>query len=386
MKILHVISSLDPASGGPPRIALRLAAASAQLEHNVTILSYDTPSARTQIEQEIAEVPGASLLRRITLPAPDRFERLFALRAGKELNKVVANFDMIHVHNIWDSINRQAFTVARKQGVPYAILANGMLDPWSLQQKSWKKRLALSLGIRQMLNRAAFLHVGNLDEKIGVERLGLLAPVEIIPNGINPQEFDPLPEQGQFYAAHPELNGQPFVLFLSRLHYKKGLDYLAAAYVKIAPHHPMVHLVVAGPDDGARESFEREIHAAGLRERVHVVGPIYGRERFHILRDAACFCLPSRQEGFSIAILEAMACGTPVVISQNCHFPEVAESGAGEVVPLEVPAIASALDRVLSDGALRARMGTAGQALVHRQYTWPQVARQTLAAYERALK
>jgi glycosyltransferase involved in cell wall biosynthesis len=116
---------------------------------------------------------------------------------------------------------------------------------------------------------------------------------------------------------------------------------------------------------------------------VHIVGPLYGRDKIAALVDAACFCLPSRQEGFSLAVTEALACGVPPVISQACHFPEVAEVGAGEVVPLEAGAVAAALARVLSDPQRHDRMAAAGRELVASRYTWSRVAAQTVEAYRR---
>jgi glycosyltransferase involved in cell wall biosynthesis len=181
------------------------------------------------------------------------------------------------------------------------------------------------------------------------------------------------------------LAGRPYILFLSRLHYKKGLDFLAAAFEKLAPRHPQVQLVVAGPDEGAAEPFRQQIAAAGLTDRVHMTGPIFSADRYTALVDCACFCLPSRQEGFSIAILEAMACARPVVITSACHFPEVATAGAGEVVPLEVHALTQALDRILADPARAASMGQTARELVMKSYTWPAISAQLVEAYQRHL-
>ncbi len=179
------------------------------------------------------------------------------------------------------------------------------------------------------------------------------------------------------------MDGWPFGLFLSRLHHKKGLDYLADAFALVAAQFPEARLVVAGPDDGARGPFEQRVRAAGLAGRVHLVGPLYGPAKFAAMVDATCFCLPSRQEGFSVAVTEAMACGLPVVISDACHFPEVAEVGAGEVVPLEGDRVAQALRRVVGDPELRRSMGEAGRQLVRSRFTWPRVAEQCVAAYGR---
>ncbi len=234
-----------------------------------------------------------------------------------------------------------------------------------------------------MLDHAAFLHVLNIDEGRLIEPLKLATPNAIIPNGIFSEEIATLPPKGNFYAKNPQLKERPFILFLSRLHYKKGLDYLADAFRIVASQCPDVQLVVAGPDGGEKEPFERCIAETGLKDRVHVVGPIYGPDKFAAFSDCACFCLPSRQEGFSMAIVEALACRVPVVITEPCHFPEVAAAGAGEVVPLVAQAIGQALVRVLSDGDLRERMGQAGRDLVWSRYTWLKIAEQSIDAYQR---
>jgi glycosyltransferase involved in cell wall biosynthesis len=260
-----------------------------------------------------------------------------------------------------------------------------MLDPWSLSQKRWKKRMALALGYRAALNRAAFLHVLNADEQRLIAPLQLTTRSVVLPNGVFIEELEPLPSRGAFRTRHPSLGAAPFVLFLSRLHPKKGLDVLAEAFAEVARRRSDVHLVVAGPDDGAQGDFQRRVTAAGIGSRVQVVGPLYGRDKLAALVDAACFCLPSRQEGFSVAITEALACGVPVVISEACHFPEVAAAGAGVVVALEPSRIAEALELTLAHPAQAARMGAAGSALVRANYTWDAIAAKTLSAYQAPL-
>ena len=260
-----------------------------------------------------------------------------------------------------------------------------MLDPWAMRQKTWKKRLALTLGYRRMLNDAAFLHFLNADERALAERLHLNSPTRVLPNGIFLEELDPLPEKGAFRAAHPELAGARLVLFLSRLHYKKGLDFLADAFAIVGREFADAHLVVAGPDDGAKASFESQIARLGIADRVHLVGPIYAAQKLAALRDCDCFCLPSRQEGFSLAVTEAMACEAPVVISTECHFPEVKEFGAGIIAELNAAAIAAAIASVLRDPAAARQMGQNGRNLVVSRFTWPKVAKEMIDNYRQAM-
>jgi glycosyltransferase involved in cell wall biosynthesis len=144
--------------------------------------------------------------------------------------------------------------------------------------------------------------------------------------------------------------------------------------------------MVVGPDEGAKEPMLRRANELGVASQVDVVGPLYGREKYAALVDAAAFCLPSRMEGFSIAILEALACSCPVVISENCHFPEVMRHGAGDVVPLAVDRFTESLRRVLQVPDLGPSMGRKGRSMVESLYTWPTIASELLARYERCLR
>jgi glycosyltransferase involved in cell wall biosynthesis len=256
-----------------------------------------------------------------------------------------------------------------------------MLDPWSLAQKKWKKKLAMALGRRRALQQAAFIHTLNTDEADLIQPLRLGTPCVTIPNGVFLSEIDPLPAPGTFRKRFPELGEHPFVLFLSRLHYKKGLDYLAAAFAFLAAKFPDLRLVVAGPDDGARTLFEKEIATYNLTHRVLLPGGLYGPDKFAALVDAACFCLPTRQEGFSVAVLEALASSTPVVITPECHFPDVERVGAGYIAELNAQSVAACLEKILSNPNARQTLGAAGRRLIETEYLWEKVAASTIAHY-----
>jgi glycosyltransferase involved in cell wall biosynthesis len=382
MKVAHVIPSLDPATGGPPVVAARLAAAQSALGCQVNLISYRFPEAQTNVEADLRTIPGIVQVRLDFLPPLTRKERFLAWDARKRLEPLVRGVDVIHLHGVWDPLIYAASTVAERLEIPYVLTPHGMLDPWAIAQKGWKKRLALVFGYRKMLNQAVFLHYLNSDERDLVKDLGLTSKGEVIPNGIFLQELDPLPAKGTFRAARPAMDGKPFVFFLSRLHYKKGLDFLADAFAKVAQRFPDAQLVVAGPDGGARQNFESQVKQLKIEERVHVIGPIYGPEKLAALVDCNCFCLPSRQEGFSLAVTEAMACGAPVVISTSCHFPEVKQAGAGIICELDAKTIADGIITILGDAALASKMGKAGREMITSRYTWPSVAGQMIVAYE----
>lgn len=382
VRIIHVVTALDPAGGGPPQVAIRLAAAQAARGHEVHVVCYASTADQGRVAAQIEHVPHRDRVRLHPVLDPGRAELVSGGRARRALGELTPRSDFVHIHGVWGAILRAAADTARGSGVPYCFRPAGMLDPWSLAQKRWKKKLALAFGYRSVMNGASFIHALNDDEKRLLAPLLLRAPVVVVPNGVFMDELVPLPPAGTFRAARPDLGGAPFVLFLSRLHHKKGLDVLAEAFILLARRRDDVRLVVAGPDEGEQRGFAERIAAGGMKHRVHLVGPLYGREKLAALVDAACFCLPSRQEGFSVAITEALACGVPVVISEACHFPEVAATGAGVITPLDPTAIAAALAGVLADPSTAARMGAAGAALVRARFTWEAVAERTLALYD----
>lgn len=379
MRILHAIPMLDPRAGGPPAVVLRIAAGQAALGHKVYLAHPPVgPDREADTLKSYQSIPGIEGVEFVEFD-PSFANILGWIKRDPNLPKV----DVAHLHAAWEPCLQGVARWATRSRIPYGFAPHGMLDVWSLKQKKWKKRLALALGWRRVFNRAAFIHALNRDEQDGLRPVGLTPPTEIIPNGIFMREIEPFPEPGRFRAAHPEIGSDPYILFLSRLHYKKGLDYLADAFAEVSRVRPEARLVVAGPDDGERAAFEQRIAQHRLSARTHVIGPIYGRAKYEAMTDAACFCLPSRQEGFSVAITEALALSCPVVITKECHFPEVAEAGAGFVTGLDASEVAAGILKLLSDPAGAREMGRRGNSLVRERFTWERIAQQTLDAYRR---
>jgi glycosyltransferase involved in cell wall biosynthesis len=174
------------------------------------------------------------------------------------------------------------------------------------------------------------------------------------------------------------------VLHLGRINFKKGLDILVDSFSRIAKSRPDVHLVIAGPDeDGYGAKVRRWLQEKGVAGRATFTGMLAGDLLLAALRDASVFALPSYSENFGIAVIEAMACGVPVVISNKINIcREVRESGAGLVTPCDAVAFADALGTVLADVSLRTSMGQKGRQLVREHFSWLNVASKLEAAYE----
>ncbi|MGE5609763.1 MAG: glycosyltransferase, partial [Bacillota bacterium] len=238
----------------------------------------------------------------------------------------------------------------------------------------------------KMLNKSAGLVLGNEEESRLIAPLKLKAPVVVAPlNAMFPEEVADLPAPDAFGKRFPKLQGRRFIIFLGRFHYKKGVDYLAEAFALFSQGNSDVDLVMVGVDDGAEADFRERIARHKLTDRVHMLGPLHGPAKWEAFSAADCFTLPSHQEGFSIAITEALACGVPVVITKNCHFDEIEEAGAGRVVELNAEAIAAAFSAVLSNQTTRQSMAAAARNLIATRFSCHTMGQKVVEAYQRAL-
>jgi glycosyltransferase involved in cell wall biosynthesis len=252
-----------------------------------------------------------------------------------------------------------------------------MLVPELIERRNRLPKMAwLRFMERENLAQADAVHFTSDLERLDAERLGIqVRRAEIIPNGI---------ELGDALVPLGEGDQQPpYVLHLGRIHWKKGLDRLVRA-MKLAPD---LHAVFAGNDeDGCGDELARLAGECGVAGRIRWAGPVYGAEKWRLLRGARMLVLPSHSENFGNAVLEAMAAGIPVVVSPGVGLAAaVRASGCGIVVDPEPQALAAALGRLWSDAGLRSTMGRRGRALAEGEYAWPRVAARTAELYRSVL-
>jgi len=300
-----------------------------------------------------------------------------------DLEAVVRGAAVVHLHGLWQGHARRGARAARRAGVPYVMAAHGMAEPWALRQKAWKKRLYTALVEGKNLRRAACLHALSRPEIGHLRAIAPDAPVCFVPNGVNLAPFDDLPPRTALESVHPELAGKFVVLFYGRLHAKKGLDLLADALAAVGRDHPTLHLLLAGNDDGALGPFRARCEALGVAHQVTVVGHVSGARSRQVWGAADAFVLPSYSEGFSMAVLEALACRLPALVTTACHFPELAEADGGLVVEPTADGVTAGLRNLLERSAAdRAGLGSRGRALVEARYTWEQQGRRLAEVYQ----
>lgn len=376
LSVLHIVPHVPglPAAASGPMTVLRglippLAAAGVS-GAVATVTENDNAASRFAIPE--TDTPVHSF----PTTAPARLWTGYAPRLSPFLNGHLrtGRFQLVHIHEIWHYPSFAASRAARRHNIPVIISFHGDLDAWRLRYKRLKKAIYMRLVQDKAIRSAAALHALTGAEKARIRQLGYSQPVFVCPNGADiPDAANP--GDDAFLRRYPQLAGKRVILFMGRIHPMKGVDLLARSFADLAGRFPDAVLLVAGPDqDGTRAPMEAILRAGGVRDRALFTGMLTGSDKQAALRQSHLFVLPSYSEGFSTAVIEAMAAGLPVVISEQCNFPEAAAHSAGFVVPTARDAISEAVGALLSDPARRRRMAGNARALVADCYTWPAIA------------
>jgi glycosyltransferase involved in cell wall biosynthesis len=333
MNVLHTVASLHPKHGGPSYTVPRLSRALA--ETGITVALH------------VSELSGLC-----------------------NLNGYVPT--LLHDHGLWLPSNHAAAAVARQACIPRVVSPRGMLEPWALRHRRWKKCLAWYAYQRRDIQSAAVLHVTSEAEAESVRDLGLRTPLAIIPNGVDLLEA----------RAVPERPGPRRALFLSRLHPIKGLPLLVEAWARVQP--PRWELILAGPDERRhRVEVEALVRRLGLNRSVRFLGPVAGEDKEGLYHSVDLFVLPTHSENFGLVVAEALAAGLPVITTKGAPWAALETHRCGWWTEIGAEPLAAALREAtaLPDETRRA-MGERGRTYVREHLSWDHVASQMRAVYE----
>jgi glycosyltransferase involved in cell wall biosynthesis len=263
------------------------------------------------------------------------------------------------------------------------------LDPWSMKQKPLRKRVFWQGGIKKMLSAAAAIHYTTDAEQQAVENTLGLNHGCVVPLGVEMKPMGRELAEMKLAERFPELRGHPYVLVLSRLHPKKGLEVLQDAFLSLAQIEDFkrVRLVLAGEGDESYVQFlKTRIQHAPAAQSILFPGWLAGERKDAVLQNASLLALPSRQENFGVCVMESLACGVPVLVSPQVNLAEQIQiAGAGWIAELDETGLKTAMIEALSSATERARRGKAGQELAKR-FTWPIVATQLNELYQSIAK
>lgn len=373
MKVLHVVPAVAPRYGGPSEAAIRMAAALSTEGAEILLATTDAdgPGRLPVATGSVLDYRGVPTIFFPRLPG----ESLkLSPSLARWLRGNAGGFDLLHVHSVFSHASIAAGAAARDAGVPYIVRPLGQLDGWSLAQHALRKRAFLATVGRRLLRGAAVLHWTDESEQAAVPRLVRPGPGFVVPLGV---------DDALFQESAPSSRAK-VILFLSRLHPKKNVEGLLEAFRDVGVVAAGWSLVIAGDgEDDYVQDLRTRVAAESRAGRVELAGWLGGDEKIRALKRAAVLVLPSRQENFGIAVAEAMAAGTPAIVTAAVALAgAIARARAGWVVPDGPTGLRDALAEAMLSEDERRRRGEAARDLAMRRFRWSAVAKAMMAEYD----
>lgn len=360
--VVHVvifIDTLDSKAGGPQQSVLDLCRALPHLAVRLTIVTF-----------ERADFPftEASNLHIVEMADSRRPGDLISGSGRRRLAEILSRADLLHLHGIWGLYNAQAARLARQLAKPYVVTAHGMLDHWSMKQRALKKRIYLAMIGRRYLEHATCVLATAIGEKRQISEQFPTIRTEILP-----YVFDEMPfkhRAARHRAGAEKILGlaptdRRRILFLSRLHYKKGLHTLIDSLAILKRRGNAPQLIIAGAGNEAYESLIREqIRDNNLEDDVIFLGHVTGEKKFAAFEACDLLTIPTSQENFGIVFVEAMASGLPVLTTQGTDIWNELQSAGAHVADGAPEPFAAAIEAALAEGAALAQRGLDGREWV----------------------
>jgi glycosyltransferase involved in cell wall biosynthesis len=327
------------------------------------------------------------------LEAPSRPLGLFAKTQLAAIEPHIRSADVLHLHACWTTANNQLARMALRTKTPYVLSVHGMLDDWCMAQKTPKKKIYLALGGRATLEQAALIHCtaqAELDQSRKWYPRGTGTVVPLIFD-LEPYRALPGPEHADITfgpAGSGDLDpAVPTVLFLSRIHFKKGVDVLIDAAAELKRRAVSFRVLIAGSGEGDYEAEMRaRIASRGLQHDVRMLGLVTGHTKVSLYQAARVLAIPTSQENFGFVFPESLACETPVITTRGVDiWPELEASGGAIIADRTPQAFADAIATLLTDPARAASMGSRGRQWVLSHLNPDAIAAQFEGMYHAAI-
>lgn len=386
MKILHVAHFFYPclSAGGVVNASYQIAKMQAR-DNSVKVISSDACKKRLKFENGRYDVDVDGIKVDYFKNISNRFKLATMLDtplgAIFRIKNQIRDFDVVHVHEHRQTLSIIACYFARRYGIPYVVQAHGSVLPF-FQKEGLKNIFDKVFGFK-ILHGASKVFALTEVEKEQYLKMGVKEDrIEIVPLGINIEEYSNLPEGGIFREKFNISKDDKLIIFIGRVHEIKGLDLLIDAFKELADSVSDVKLAIVGPDDGYMDALNLRIAECGLSDKVIVTGPLYKREKQEALVDCDLFVMPSKYESFTTSGLEAMACGKPLVLTKNNHIHDWVDGSVGLACDDDKMSLKDAMAEVLFDEELSKKFGMNGRRLIQEKYNWDMINEQILNIYE----
>lgn len=385
MKVLTFIQDIDNTHGGPSRSVPMLVKGLAEVGVDITLMTFCSDDMNTHA------LEGTSAKLKVWESGA----------SSKEIEEYILaeKFDLIQMQSMWAKSYHHVAQIAHKHNIPYLITPRGMLEPWSLSQKKWKKKLALMLYQMKDLQRAACIFTTAEMEAQHVRELGVKAPMSVIPNGI----------ETDGYACRTTMDGvKKQILFLSRVHVKKGIEILIESFNNLRAvdstssptdnFRDWTVVIVGNGEEEYIESLKLKVKSLELEDCIKILPPVFGEAKTKLYQESSLFCLPSYSENFGMVIAEAMSCGVPAITTNGTPWQllngDCTTMGAsldmlgddkrtGWCIELSVENLENTLREAMSmDPAALYEMGQRGSRMINENFNYQSVAKKTKELYE----
>jgi glycosyltransferase involved in cell wall biosynthesis len=379
MRVLQVYRSLNTKVGGPARSIPDLSRELTRIGCETSILTFDNGG------PSIADSIGSAKIILTRLSKNEMLSTIFC--AHTSFKKIHEKFDIIHLHGIWPLLNCLSFRWANKNNTPVVVSPAASLQCWELNESlvsQVKKRIAWTFYSRKILMKSHAVNVTSKMELDSIKNSGIPFTSALIPIGINLNEFGNLPPLNKFYELYPNLKNHRILLFVSRLHPKKGLFMLAKAWGKLALEFPEWHLLIVGPDEKShRKKIEKILSTFNVEKSYTFTGHLIGDARLSVYGAADLFVLPSFSENFGIVVPEALYSGIPVITTTETPWINIEKEHCGWIIPPETNKLEKILRKSMAmPSNERMTMGLNGKRLVEREYDSGYIARRMKTLYE----
>ncbi len=386
MKILHVAHFFYPclSAGGVVNASYQIARMQAR-DNSVKVISSDACKERLKFEESRYDVDIDGIKVDYFKNISNRFKLATMLDtpigAIFRIKNQIRDFDVVHVHEHRQTLSIIACYFARRYGIPYVVQAHGSVLPF-FQKEGLKNIFDKVFGFKILHGASKVFALTEVEKeqylKMGVEE----DRIEIVPLGINIEEYSDLPEEGIFREKFNISKDDKLIIFIGRVHEIKGLDLLIDAFKELADSESDVKLAIVGPDDGYMDALNLRIAECDLSDKVIVTGPLYKSEKQEALVDCDLFVMPSKYESFTTSGLEAMACGKPLVLTKNNHIHDWVDGSVGLACDDDKMSLKDAMAEVLFDEELSKKFGMNGRRLIQEKYNWDMINEQILNIYE----
>jgi len=301
------------------------------------------------------------------------------------LEKATQNgYHLIHNHGLWLFANLYARRAAAKNNLPLVVSPRGMLESWSLKRGRLKKKLVWFLWEKRNLKAAAAFHATSMQEADSIRQLGFKQPIAVIPNSIELPSLEGLAPRETLETAFPHLKAKQWLLFMSRIHPKKGLEELLSVWKELEGKFPQWHLIIAGSDiTGYGRQLNAFIGQNSLQERVTLTGMLTGSPKEAALGNSSLFVLPTHSENFGRVIAESLSYAVPVITTKGSPWEDLEKYRCGWWIPDDQQALQRALLQALGTPREELkRMGQRGRDLVKEKYGSKDCVRQMINVYK----